>query len=105
MSDPETSESDQPQGPIAAPSLDGAVGWLNVASPITLAQLRGKVVILDFWTYGCINCMHILRDLKTLETRFPAELVVKKDAAHGWADLGKDMTTIVDWFDKHLAKK
>ena len=41
-----------------------------------MAQLRGKVVILDFWTYGCINCMHILRDLKTLETRFPDELVV-----------------------------
>ncbi len=76
MSDPETPESEQAQGPIAAPSLDGAVGWLNVAAPITLAQLRGKVVILDFWTYGCINCMHILRDLKTLETRFPDELVV-----------------------------
>lgn len=72
MSDPET----EPQGPIAAPSLDGAAGWLNVAAPISLAQLRGKVVILDFWTYGCINCMHILRDLKTLETRFPDELVV-----------------------------
>ena len=52
------------------------MGWLNVAAPIELAQLRGKVVILDFWTYGCINCMHILRDLKTLETRFPDELVV-----------------------------
>ena len=76
MSDPETPESEQPQGPIAAPSLEGAVAWLNVASPIAIAQLRGKVVILDFWTYGCINCMHILRDLKTLETRFPDELVV-----------------------------
>jgi thiol-disulfide isomerase/thioredoxin len=41
-----------------------------------MAQLRGKVVILDFWTYGCINCMHVLRDLKTLEQRFPEELVV-----------------------------
>ena len=69
--------SETPQeGPIAAPSLDGAIDWLNVASPITLAQLRGKVVLLDFWTYGCINCMHVLRDLKTLEERFPQELVV-----------------------------
>jgi sugar lactone lactonase YvrE/thiol-disulfide isomerase/thioredoxin len=66
----------QPQGPIAAPSLDGAVDWLNVAAPISIAQLRGKVVILDFWTYGCINCMHVLRDMKTLEQRFPEELVV-----------------------------
>lgn len=62
--------------PIPAPSLDGATGWLNVASPIALSQLRGKVVLIDFWTYGCINCMHILRDLKTLEERFPDELVV-----------------------------
>jgi sugar lactone lactonase YvrE len=66
----------QQQGPIAAPGLDGAVDWLNVAAPISIAQLRGKVVILDFWTYGCINCMHVLRDLKTLEQRFPEELVV-----------------------------
>ena len=42
---------------------------------------------------------------KLTAAKVPAELVVKKDAAHGWADLGKDMTTIVDWFDKHLAKK
>ena len=33
-------------------------------------------MVLDFWTYGCVNCMHILRDLKTLEQRFPDELVV-----------------------------
>jgi DNA-binding beta-propeller fold protein YncE len=62
--------------PIPAPSLDGAAEWLNVAAPIDLAQLRGKVVLLDFWTYGCINCMHILRDLKTLQERFADELVV-----------------------------
>ena len=76
MSEPEIPASDVTEGPIAAPSLDGAVAWLNVAAPISLEQLRGKVVILDFWTYGCINCMHILRDLKTLEQRFPYELVV-----------------------------
>jgi DNA-binding beta-propeller fold protein YncE len=64
------------QGPIRAPELDGATGWLNVSAPVSIDQLRGKVVILDFWTYGCINCMHVLRDLKTLETRFPDELVV-----------------------------
>jgi DNA-binding beta-propeller fold protein YncE len=70
------SEGEQPQGPIQAPGLDGAVDWLNVAAPVSLAALRGKVVILDFWTYGCVNCMHVLRDLKTLEQRFPEELVV-----------------------------
>lgn len=79
MSDDGPFDSDQEepqQGPIAAPGLDGATDWLNVSSPITMAQLRGKVVILDFWTYGCVNCMHVLRDLKTLEQRFRDELVV-----------------------------
>jgi DNA-binding beta-propeller fold protein YncE len=64
------------EGPIAAPELDGATEWLNVAGPIRMAQLRGKVVLLDFWTYGCINCLHVLQDLKVLEERFPDELVV-----------------------------
>ena len=76
MNNPEPEPEQNPQGPIAAPDLDGAVDWLNVSSPISMAQLRGKVVILDFWTYGCVNCMHVLKDLKTLEQRFPNELVV-----------------------------
>jgi sugar lactone lactonase YvrE len=70
------SDAEEQQGPIQAPGLDGAVEWLNVAAPVAIEQLRGKVVILDFWTYGCVNCMHVLRDLKTLEQRFPEELVV-----------------------------
>ncbi|ANH08113.1 cytochrome c biogenesis protein DipZ [Shinella sp. HZN7] len=40
----------------AAPSLDGAVTWLN-SPPLTTGQLRGKVVLVDFWTYSCINCI------------------------------------------------
>ena len=76
MTDEQQQGEPEPQGPIAAPGLDGAAEWLNVASPIALPQLRGKVVLLDFWTYGCINCMHIIRDLKTLEERFAEELVV-----------------------------
>jgi DNA-binding beta-propeller fold protein YncE len=68
--------AEEPQGPIRAPELDGATGWLNVGAPLTIDQLRGKVVVLDFWTYGCVNCMHVLRDMKTLEQRFPDELVV-----------------------------
>ena len=68
--------TDASEGPIAAPALDGATDWLNVAAPISMAQLRGKVVLIDFWTYGCVNCMHVLRDLRILEERFPDELVV-----------------------------
>jgi thiol-disulfide isomerase/thioredoxin len=66
----------QSPSPIRAPELSGAIAWLNVPAPLTLKALRGKVVLLDFWTYGCITCIHILPDLKKLEARFPNELVV-----------------------------
>ncbi|WP_341503020.1 thioredoxin-like domain-containing protein [Gallaecimonas sp. GXIMD4217] len=50
--------------------------WLNVTQPLTLEGLRGKVVILDFWTYGCVNCMHVLPDLKKLEQKYGHRLAV-----------------------------
>ena len=61
---------------IHAPELTGVLDWFNVPAPLTLKALRGKVVLLDFWTYGCVNCMHILPDLKRLEEKYAAELVV-----------------------------
>lgn len=61
---------------VRAPDLTGGLGWFNVAAPLSLKQLRGKVVLLDFWTYGCVNCMHILPDLKRLEEKYRDELVV-----------------------------
>lgn len=42
-----------------APELTGITGWLN-SEPLTLADLRGKVVLIDFWTYSCINCQRTL---------------------------------------------
>lgn len=50
--------------------------WLNVERPLTFADLHGKVVILDFWTYGCINCIHVLADLKRLEEKYGHRLLV-----------------------------
>lgn len=61
---------------IRAPELTGDRGWLNTDKPLSLAGLKGKVVLLDFWTYGCINCIHIIPDLKKLEKKYPNELVV-----------------------------
>jgi thiol-disulfide isomerase/thioredoxin len=63
-------------GRFDAPDLDGGGHWLNTSGPISLKDLRGKVVILDFWTYCCINCIHILPDLKYLEEKYPDQLVV-----------------------------
>ncbi len=61
---------------IPAPELAGGVAWLNTAGPLQLADLKGKFVLLDFWTYCCINCMHILPELKKLEQAYPNQLVV-----------------------------
>jgi DNA-binding beta-propeller fold protein YncE len=61
---------------VPAPSLDGEFEWINTTKPLTLADLRGKFVLIDFWTFCCINCMHILPELKKLEHAYPNELVV-----------------------------
>jgi thiol-disulfide isomerase/thioredoxin len=61
---------------VPAPSLDGQFEWINTTKPISLADLRGKFVLVDFWTFCCINCMHILPELTKLEAAYPTELVV-----------------------------
>lgn len=64
------------QGKVRAPELNGGKSWLNTDKPLSLQALRGKVVLLDFWTYGCINCIHIIPDLKKLEAKYADQLVV-----------------------------
>eukprot|EP00913_Durusdinium_trenchii_P010913 g10242.t1 len=59
-----------------APGFEGGTAWLNTSGPISLKDVRGKIVLLDFWTYCCVNCMHVLPDLKYLEKKYPNELVV-----------------------------
>ena len=62
---------------IRAPELPDGLEWFNTKNgPIKLADLRGKIVLLDFWSYGCINCQHVLPDLAELERRYPDNLVV-----------------------------
>jgi cytochrome c biogenesis protein CcdA/thiol-disulfide isomerase/thioredoxin len=51
------------------PSLDGAVTWLNSA-PLTTEQLRGKVVLIDFWTYSCINCIRTIPYVKAWAEKY-----------------------------------
>jgi len=59
-----------------APDFPKDMKWMNTPGPLRKADLKGKFVILDFWTYCCINCMHILPELKKLEHAYPDELVV-----------------------------
>jgi thiol-disulfide isomerase/thioredoxin len=61
---------------VHAPELAGAGGWINVAEPLSMKALRGKVVLLDFWTFCCINCLHIIEELRPLEEAYPNDLVV-----------------------------
>lgn len=61
---------------VRAPEFPAGLTWLNTDKPLSIKGLRGKVVLLDFWTYGCINCLHIIPDLKKLEAKYPNQLVV-----------------------------
>jgi len=63
-------------GDVNAPDFPADLDWINTTGPITMADLRGKIVLLDFWTYGCINCIHIIPDLKRLETEYADQLVI-----------------------------
>ena len=52
-----------------APELTNAT-WLNVDAPLRLADLRGKVVIVEMWTFGCINCQHVIPSLKDWHAKY-----------------------------------
>jgi thiol-disulfide isomerase/thioredoxin/sugar lactone lactonase YvrE len=63
-------------GRVRAPELRGAGGWINTEKPLELRDVRGRVVVLDFWTFCCINCLRVIEELRPLETRFGDRLVV-----------------------------
>jgi cytochrome c biogenesis protein CcdA/thiol-disulfide isomerase/thioredoxin len=54
------------------PELDGAVSWIN-SQPLTIESLRGKVVLIDFWTYSCINCLRTLPYLKAWYEKYKSD--------------------------------
>ncbi|MFH5821465.1 NHL domain-containing thioredoxin family protein [Georgenia sp. AZ-5] len=61
---------------VRAAELTGR-GWLNTGGKeVSLADLRGKIVVLDFWTFCCINCLHVLDELRELEERYRDVLVI-----------------------------
>jgi DNA-binding beta-propeller fold protein YncE len=61
---------------VDVPDLVGGTAWLNTDKPISLADLKGRIVLLDFWTLCCINCIHTLPDLAAIEARYPGIVVV-----------------------------
>ncbi|MDX6234627.1 MAG: hypothetical protein QOH68_3742, partial [Nocardioidaceae bacterium] len=60
---------------IRAPELTGRA-WLNTGGrDVTLRELRGKIVLIDFWTFCCINCLHVLDELRPMEEKYADVLV------------------------------
>jgi thiol-disulfide isomerase/thioredoxin len=61
---------------LHAPELTGR-GWLNTGGEaLSLSGLRGKFVLLDFWTFCCVNCLHVLDELRELEAEYSDVLVI-----------------------------
>jgi len=62
---------------VRAPELVGRGGWINTGgAALSIEQLRGKVVLLDFWTFCCVNCLHVLDELRELEETYRDVLVI-----------------------------
>jgi thiol-disulfide isomerase/thioredoxin len=60
---------------VRAPELLGR-GWLNTDGPLRLKDLRGRFALVDFWTFCCVNCLHVLDELRPVEEKYAEELVV-----------------------------
>ncbi len=60
---------------MIAPEFPAHLEWLNTERRYSIKDFKGKFVLLDFWTYCCINCMHVIPEIKSLEEKYP-ELVV-----------------------------
>ena len=50
--------------------------WFNVEKPLSLSDVYGRILILDFWTFSCINCLHILPSLKRIERAFEDDVII-----------------------------
>lgn len=61
---------------LPATEFKTGLPWLNTDRPLTLQELRGHVIILDFWTYGCVNCLHVIPELRRIEREYADRPVV-----------------------------
>ena len=86
---------------IHAPDLGGATAWLNVDRPPSIRDLRGQVVILDFWTYCCINCLHVLPVLRDLEERHRDDPLVVIGVHSAKFDAEKDPGRILEAMQRY----
>ena len=64
------------EGDLVPPEFPTDLDWINVEHPLTMQGLLGKIIVFDFWTYGCINCLHVIPVLEQVEMKFADEVVV-----------------------------
>jgi len=72
-----------------APELNGVVHWFNT-KPLAMKALKGKVVLVDFWTYSCINCLRTLPHMKALWEKYKERVEKGEPAKKVLVDLGFD---------------
>lgn len=63
-------------GEVPAPAFPDDVAWINVDAPLTIDGLHGKIILFDFWTYGCINCIHMIPVLEQIEEKYSEEVII-----------------------------
>lgn len=74
---PALAAAEEYRGSTPAPGFPEGLDWINTGGQaVSLEELHGRVVLLDFWTYGCVNCMHVIPDLKKLKRKYGNALVV-----------------------------
>src|SRR4051812_41242916 len=91
----------QDRARVPAPDFTGAGRRLNTDKPVAINDLRGQLVILDFWTYCCINCMHVFPDLKFLEEKYKDKPLVVIGVHSGKFDQEKDAQHIKNAVLRH----
>lgn len=70
------SPQDLYEGQVAPPEFPAGLDWINTENPLTMQGLIGKIVVFDFWTYGCINCIHMIPVYAQIEEKYAEEVVV-----------------------------
>lgn len=86
---------------LKAPEIPADLPWLNTKKALSLEALKGHVILVDFWTYCCINCMHILPDLAKLERKYATEPFVVLGVHSGKFDGEKDPQRIQEAIERY----
>lgn len=89
---------------MKAPEFPKSTRWLNSEESVTMAKLKGKIVVMDFWTYCCINCLHALPVLKKIEEHYKDKPVVVLGIHSGKFDQEKNDEKVKAAIDKYEVK-